>query len=87
MYFPISIIIWIVRHDVGCHVHWFALWGVLCHSTVTKILKLSCADRRRTTSQVGIKAVVDLHEQSICQTTYDFNVVSRVVLNRITIML
>jgi len=35
----------------------------------------------------GIGAVVDLHEQSICQTTYDFNVVSRVDLNRITIML
>ena len=27
----------------------------------------------------GIGAVVDLHEQYICQTTYDFNVVSRVV--------
>ena len=66
--------IWIVGHDVGCYVCWFATWGVLCHSTVTKILKCHVrigGARQRT----GIGAEVDLHEQSSCQTPYNLNVV------------
>jgi hypothetical protein len=64
---------------------WFVTWGVLCHSTVIKILKPSRLNR--VTTGMGIGAVVDLHEQSICQTPYDSNVVSRVDSNRITSML
>ena len=71
MYFSVSIITWIVGHDVGCYVCWFATWGVPCHLTITKILKLSC----RGVAGMGIGAVVDLHEQSICQTPYNLNVV------------
>ena len=82
MYFSISIIIWIVSHDVGYHVCWFATWGVLCHSSVTKILKLprSATRARRVATGMGIEAVVDLHKQSICQTSYNFNVVPIIVL-------
>ena len=29
-------------HDVKCYVSWFVTWGVLCHLTVTKILKSRC---------------------------------------------
>ena len=29
-------------HDVERYVCWFVTWGVLCHSTVTKILKRRC---------------------------------------------
>ena len=29
-------------HDVERYVRWFVTWGVLCHLTVTKILKRRC---------------------------------------------
>jgi len=60
------------RHDVGHYMPWFVTWGVLCHSTVTKIMKCR-GDMAH--DKTGIGVVVDLHEQSICQTSYNFNVV------------
>ena len=60
-------------HDVGSYTCWFATWGVPCHSTVKKILQLSrCVP---DTAGTGIGAVVDLHEQSTCQTPYNLDVV------------
>ena len=39
MYFPVIIMILIDGHDAECYMRWFVTWGVLCHSTITKILK------------------------------------------------
>ena len=71
-------------------------WVRVCNSTVTKILKRRCGlhtpegPRDLATTprdRTGIRAVVDLHEQSICQTPYNLHVVPVIALNLITSML
>jgi hypothetical protein len=32
----------VLGHDVERYVRWFVTWGVLCHLTITKILKGRC---------------------------------------------